>query len=187
MVLHQLQQRHSPSDCQASFPSSHVQMWELDNKQGWGPKNWWLQITVLEKTLESLLDCKEIQPVHPKENQPWIFIGRTDAKAPTLWPPDVKSWLTGKVPDAGKDWGQEEQRVAEDEMVGWHHQLNGHAPKQTPRDGEGQGSLGATVHGVMKSLTWLNNWKATTRRGWRGGAHQPTLHLAWEWGRNRCW
>ena len=96
---------------------------------------------VLEKTPESPLDCKEIKPVHPKGNQPWVFIGRTDAKAPILWPPDVKSQLIGKDPDAGKDWRQEEKGATEDEMVGWHHQLNGPKFEQAPEDGEGQESL----------------------------------------------
>ena len=96
---------------------SHVWMWELDHKEGWVLKNWCFQIVVLEKTLESLLDCKKIKPVNPKGNQPWIFIGRTDAEAPILWPPDVKSSLIGKDPDAGKDWRQKEKRVAEEEMV----------------------------------------------------------------------
>ena len=99
------------------FSSSHVWMWELDHKDGWGPKNWCFQIVVLEKTLESPLDCKEIKPVKPKGDQPWIFIGRTNAEAPIIWPPDAKSWLIGKDPDAGKDWGQKEKGVAEDEMV----------------------------------------------------------------------
>ena len=98
---------------------------------------------MLEKTLESPLDCKEIKPVNPKGNQPWIFIGRTDAKAeaPILWPPDAKSWLIRKDPDAGKDWGQEEKGTTEDEMVGWHQQLNGQKFEQAPEDGEGQESL----------------------------------------------
>ena len=101
------------------------------------------QIVALEKTLESLLDCKEIQPVHPKGNQHWIFIGRTDAEAeaPILWPPDVKSWFIGKGSDAGKDWGQEEKGATEDKMVRQHHQLNGHEFEETPGDSEGQGSL----------------------------------------------
>ena len=100
---------------------------ELDHKEGWAPKNWF-RIMVLEKTLESPLDCKEIKSVNPKGNQPWIFTERTDAEAevPILWPPDVKNWLTGKDPDAGKDWRQEEKGTTEDEMVGWHHRLNGH-------------------------------------------------------------
>ena len=104
------------------FSSSHVWMWELDHKRGWAAKNWCFRTVVLEKTLESPLDCKDIQPVHPKGNQSWIFIGRADveAEALILWPPDVKSWLTEKVPDAGKDWRQKEKGVAEDEMIRQH-------------------------------------------------------------------
>ena len=103
-------------------------MWELDYKESWVPKNWCFWIAVLEKTPESPLHCKEIQLVYPKGNQSWIFIGRTDAEAETsiLWPPDMKNWLTGIDPDAGRDWGQEEKGMTEDEMVGWHHQLNGY-------------------------------------------------------------
>ena len=110
------------------FSSSHVQMWELDHKEGWAMKNWCFQIVVLEMTLESPLDCKEIKPVNPKGNQSYIFIGRTadEAEAPVLWPPDAKSWLTGKDPDAGKYWRQEEKGMTEDEVVGWLHRLNGH-------------------------------------------------------------
>ena len=101
---------------------------ELDHKEYWALKNWCFWTAVLEKTLESPMDCKEIQSVHPKGNQSWIFIGRTDAEAetPIFWPPDVKNWLIGKDPDAGKDWRQEQKGTTEDEMVGWHHQLNGH-------------------------------------------------------------
>ena len=110
------------------FFSSHVWMWELDYKESWVLKNWCFWTVVLEKTLESPLDCKEIQPVHPKGNQSWILIGRTDAESetPILWPPDEKNWLIGKDPDAGKDWRQEEKRMTEDEMVGCHYWLNGH-------------------------------------------------------------
>ena len=109
------------------FFSSHVQMWELDHKEGWALKNWCFWTVVLEKSLESPLDCKEIQPVHSKGDQFWEFTGRTEAEAetPILWPPDAKSWLIWKDPDAGKDWGQE-KGTTEDEMVGWHHRLNGH-------------------------------------------------------------
>ena len=106
--------------------SSHVQMWELENKEGRVLRNWCFQTVVLEKTLESLLDSKEIKPVNAKGSQLWILFGRTNAEAPILWPPDVNSQLTGKDPDAGKDWGQDEKGVREDEMVGWQHQLNGH-------------------------------------------------------------
>ena len=106
---------------------SHVKMGELDHKERWAQKNWCFWTVVLEKTLESPLDCKEIQPVHPKGNQAWIFIGRTDAEAeaPIVWAPDAKNWLIGKDPDAEKDWRQE-KGTTEDEMVGWRHWLNGH-------------------------------------------------------------
>ena len=112
-------------------------MWKLDYKEDWVPKNWCFQIVVLEKTLESLLDCKEITPVNPKGDQPWILIGRTDAEteAPILWPPDVKSWLIGKDRDAGKDWGQEEKGMTEDTMVELHHPLKGHEFEHAPGDG----------------------------------------------------
>ena len=130
---HTKKERHyfpdkGPSSFQRyGFSSSHVWTWELDYKESWMPKNWCFWIAVLAKTLESPLDCKEIQLVHPKGDQSWVFIGRTDAEAeaPILWLPDVKSWLTGKDPDAGKDWRQEEKGKREDEMVGWHHWLNG--------------------------------------------------------------
>ena len=115
-------------------------MWELDYKEGWGQKNWCLQIGVLEKTPESPLDSTEIKPIDLKGSQPWIFIGRTDAKALMLWLSDVKSWLIGKDSDAGKDWEQE-KGPAEDEMVEWHHRLNGHEFEQILGDSEGQGSL----------------------------------------------
>ena len=110
------------------FSSGHVWMWDLDYKESWVLKNWCFWTVVLEKTLDSPLDCKEIQPVHPKGDQFWVFIGRTDAEAetPILWPPDMKSWLIWKDPDAGRDWGQEEKGMTEDEMVGWHHWFNGH-------------------------------------------------------------
>ena len=116
---------------------------------------------VLEKTLESPLDYKEIKPVHPKGNQYWIFIGRTDAKAetPILWPPDAKNWLIGKDPDAGRDWGQEEKGTTEDEMAGWHHWLNGHEFEQAPEIGDGQGSLACCSAWGRKELDtteWLN-------------------------------
>ena len=126
---------HSQS---CGLSSSHVWMWELDHKEGWMLK---LLNCDLEKTLASPLGSMEIKPVNPKGNQPWILIGRADAEAPIFWPPDVKSWLIGKDPDAGKDWGQEEKRAAEDEMVGWHHRLDGHELGWTPGDGEGQGGL----------------------------------------------
>ena len=105
---------------------SNVWMWELDYKESWAPKNWCFWTVVLEKTIESPFSCKEIQPIHPKWNKSWLFIGRTDAEAPILLPPDVKNWFIGKDPDAGKDWRWEQKGTTEDEMVGWHHRLNGH-------------------------------------------------------------
>ena len=103
-------------------------MWELDYKESWAPRYWCFWTVVLEKTLESPLECKEIQPVHPKRDQSWVFIGRIDvaAETPVLWPPDAKSWLIWKDPEAGKDWRREEKGTTEDEMIGWHHRLNGH-------------------------------------------------------------
>ena len=117
-----------PSSQSYGFSSSHVWMWELDHKESWAPKNWCFWTVVLEKTLQSPLDCKEIQPVHLKWNQSWIFIGRIDAEAetPILWPPDVKNWLIWKDPDSGKNWRWEEKGMTEDEIVGWHLQLNGY-------------------------------------------------------------
>ena len=117
-----------PSSQRYGFSSGQVWMWELDYKESWAPKHWWFWTVMLEKTLESPLDCKEIQPVHPKGNQSWVFIGRTyiEAETPILWPPDVKSWLIWKDPDAGKDWKWEEKGMTEDEMVGWHQWLKGH-------------------------------------------------------------
>ena len=118
------------------FSSSHVWIWELYYKETWALKNWCFWTVVLEKTLESPLNCKEIQPIHPKGNQSWIFIGRTDAEAetPVLWPPDAKNWLIWKDPDAGNYWRREEKGTTEDEMVGWHHQLIGHESKQNLQD-----------------------------------------------------
>ena len=118
----------SPSSQGYGFSSSQVWMWELDYKESWAPKNWSFWTVVLDKTLESPLDCKEIQPVHPKGNQSWIFTGRThvEAETPILWPLDAKNWLIGNDSDAGKDWRQEEKGMTEDEMLKWHHRLNGH-------------------------------------------------------------
>ena len=124
------------------FSSSHVRMWELDNKKGWA-LNWCLRIVVLEKTLESPLDCKKIKFVNPKGNRPRTFIRRTDAEAEALilWILDAKNWLIGKNPDAGKEWRQEEKGTTEDEIVGWHNQLDGCEFEQAPGVGDGQGSL----------------------------------------------
>ena len=136
-------------------------MWELDCKESWAPKNGYFWTAMLEKTLESPLDCKEIQLVHPKGDRSWVFIGRTDVEAeiPVLWPPDVKSWLIGKDPDAGKDWGQEEKGMTEDEMVGWHHRLNGHGFVGTLGFGDRRGGLACCSSWVCKvsdMTDWLN-------------------------------
>ena len=143
------------------FSISHIWMWELDSKESWALKNWCFWTVVLEKTLENPLDCKEIQPVHPKGDQSWVFIGSTDVEAetPILWPPDGKNWLTGKDPDAGKDCRWEEKGMTEDETVGWHHWLDGHEFEQAPGDGDGQGDLArCSPWGRKQSDTteWLN-------------------------------
>ena len=139
-------------------------MWELDCEEGWAPKNWCFWTVVLEKTLESPLDCKEIQPVHSEGDRPWDFFGRNDAKAeaPVLWPPYVKSWLIGKDSDAGRDWGQEEKGSTEDEMAGWHHRLDGCEFEWTPGIGDGQGGLvccdswGHRELDITEQLNWTD-------------------------------
>ena len=158
------------------FSASHMRMWELDHKEGWALKNWCFQSVVLEKTLESPVDSKEIQPVHPKGNQPWIFIGKTDteAEAPILWPPDTKSQIFGKDPDAGKDWRQE-METTEDEIVGWYHRLNGHGFETIPGDGEGEGglvcfsSLGRkkldTTEQQQKDSLSVYRWEGSSKEG----------------------
>ena len=176
------------------FSSSHVQMWQLDHKEGWVPKNWCLWTIVLEKTLESPLDCKNIQPGNPKGNQPWIFTGRTDAEAeaPILWPYDAKSWLLGKDPDVGEDRRQEEKGMTEDEMVGWHYRLNGHEPEQAPGDGEGQRSLVCCSpwgrkdsdmteqmnNNNKKSRQWPSSWKfSPPQNSWNNPLTQECMKL----------
>ena len=139
---HIKRQRHyfvdkGPSSQGYVFSSGHVWMWKLEYKESWALKNWCFWTVVLEKTLESPFDCKEIQPVHPKVDQSWTV----EAETPILWPPDAKSWLTWKDPDARKDWGQEEKGTTEDEIVGWHHWLNGHGFRWTLVVGDGQGGL----------------------------------------------
>ena len=143
--------------------SGHVWMWELDCEESWAPKNRCFWIVVLEKTLESPLDCKEVQPVHPKGNQSWLFIGRADAEAetPILWLPHGKSWLIGKDPDAGRDWGQEEKGTTEDEMAGWHHWLNGGESEWTPGVGDGQGSLACCGSWGHKESDMTERWNCT--------------------------
>ena len=150
------------------FSSSHVWMWELDSKESWVLKNWCFWIVVLDKILESPLDCKEIQPVHPKGNQSWISIGRTDAEAetPICWSPDLKNWLIWKDPDAGKDWEQEEKGMIEDEMVGWHYRLNWHESEWGPGVGVGPGNVAYCSPWAPKEWTWLSDW---TELNWNVG------------------
>ena len=140
------------------FSSSHVWMWEVNHKESWALKNWCFWTVVLEKTLESPLDCKEIKPVHPKGNHSWIFIGRTDAETPILWPPDAKNWLIGKDPNTGEDWRQEEKGTTEDEMVEWHHRLNGHESEQVWELVTDRETWHAAFHGFSKSWTQLSDW-----------------------------
>ena len=159
-------QRHhfvnkGPSSQSHGFSRCHIWMWEFNHKEGWVLKNWCFWIVVLEKTLESPLDSKEIKPVNPKGNKPWITIGRIDAEAeaPIVRPPDVKNWLTGKDPDDGKD-SRQEKGTTEDEMVGWHHQLDGHEFEQAPRVGDGQRSLACYSPWGSKELDMTErlNW-----------------------------
>jgi len=142
------------SQC-CGFSSSHVWMWELDYKENWAPKNWCFWAVVLEKTLESPLDCKDVKPVNPKWNQSWTFMRKTDAEAeaPTIWPPDARNWLIRKDPNAGKNWRQEEKGRIKYDMVGWHHRLDGQEFGQASGVHDGQ-----TVHGVSKSQTGLSDW-----------------------------
>ena len=148
-----------PSSQCYGFSSGHVWMWKLDREEGWAPKNWCFWTVVLEKTPESPLDCKKIQPVHSKGDHSCVFIGRTDAKAetPILWPPHVKSWLIGKDSDAWRDWGKEEKGMIEDEMAGWRHWLDGHEFElwELVMDRE---AWRAAIHGVAKSQTRLSDW-----------------------------
>ena len=163
---HIKKQRHyfankGPSSQGYGVSSSHVWMWELDDKENWTLKNWCCWTVVLEKTLESPLDCKEIQPVHSEGGQSWVFFGRNDAKAetPVIWPPHAKNGFIGKDSDAGRDWGQESKGVTEDEMAGWHHRLNGCEFEWTPGVGDWQGGLACCNSWDCKELyttEWLN-------------------------------
>ena len=147
-------------------------MWELDYKENWALKNWCFWTVVLEKTLESPLDCKEIKSVNPKGNQSWIFIGSTDAQVetPILWSPHVKTWLNGKDSGAGRDWGQEEKGTTEDEMAGWHHRLDGRESEWTPGVGDGQGGLeccdswGCKESDTTEQLNWTEEGKQSFLR-----------------------
>ena len=184
MRQHIKNQRHhfvnkGPSSQGYSFPSGHVWMWELDYKESWAQKNWCFWTMVLEKALESPLDYKEIQPIHPKGDQSWVFIGRTDAEAetPILWPPDAKSWLIWKDPDVGKDWGQEEQGVTEDKMVRWPHWLNRHVFRWTLGVGDGQGGL-----------AWYSSWghkesDRTERLNW---TELNLMNWFWKFFKSKC-
>ena len=155
---HIKKQRHyfadkSPSSQIYGFSSNHVRIWELDYKESWALKNWCFWTVVLEKSLESPLDFKEIQPVHPEGNQSCIFIWRTDAEVetPILWSPHATNWLIGKDRDVGRDWRQEEEKgMTEDEIVGWHHQLNGHEFEQTLGVSDGQETWCAAIHGSQR-------------------------------------
>ena len=152
-------------------------MWVLDYKEGWMPKKWCFWTVVLEKTLESPLDCKEIQSVHSEGDQPWDFFRRNDAIAetPVLWPPHGKSWLIGKDSDAGRDWGQEEKGMTEDEMPGWHQWLDGRESEWTPGDGDGlREAWRAVIHGVAKSRTRLSDW---TELNWKGEFNNIEIFL----------
>ena len=157
-------------------------MWELDCEESWVPKNWCFWTAVLVKTLESPLDCKEIQPVHYKGNQSWVFIGRTDDKAetPILWPPHAKSWLIGKDSDAWRDWGQEEKGMTEDEMAGWHHRLDGHEFVWTPGVGDGQGGLACCDSWGHKESDTIEqlNW---TELKWKHNQQKIGLKIYWVW------
>ena len=143
---------------------------ELDSEESWALKNWCFWTVVLEKTLESPLDCKEIQPVHPKGDQSWVFIGRTDAEAetPILWPLHARSWLVGKDPDAGRDWGQEEKGTTEDEIAGWHHQPDGRECEWAPGVGDGQGGLECCYSWGCKELDTTERLKWVSERKSRG-------------------
>ena len=163
---HIQKQRHyfankGPSSQGYGSSCGHAWMWELDCEEGWALKNWCFWTVVLEKTLVSPLDCREIQPVHPKGNQSWVFFGSTDVKAetPILWPPHAKSWLIGKDSDARRDWGQEEKGMTEDEVAGWHHQLDERESRWTPGDGDGQWGLACCNSWGREELDtteWLN-------------------------------
>ena len=160
--------KKGPSRQSYGFSSSHVWMWELEYKESWAPKNWCFWTVVLEKTLESPLDCKEIKPVNPQGDQSWIFIGRTDAEAetPILWPSDARNWLIGKYPDAEKDWRWEEKGTTEDKMIKWNHQLDGHEFEQALGVTDGQGSLGCCSPWGRKEsdMTKWQNWLVINKR-----------------------
>ena len=169
------------------FSSSHVWMWELDYKESWAQNNWCFWTVVLEKTLESPLDCKEIQPVQPKGDQSWVFTGGTDieAETPILWLPDAKSWLIWKDPDAGKDWGQVEKEMTQDEMAGWHHWHYEHGFGWTLGVGDGQGGLAPCGSWDCKEsdMTERLNWtKLNPRLVWFSTLPWMNKLNYWEFG-----
>ena len=170
-----------PSSQGYGFSSGHVWMWELDCEESWAPKNWCFWTVVLEKILESPLNSKEIQPVHSEGDQPWDFFGRNDAKTetPVLWPPHVKSWFIGKDPDAGRDWGQEEKGMTEDEMAGWYAWLDGSESEWTPGVGDGQGGLVCCDSWGRKEsdMTERLNWTELCMLGWI--EYLPKILLLW--------
>ena len=155
-------------------------MWQLDCEEGWALKNWCFWTVVLEKTLESPMDCKEIQPVDSKGDQSWVFFGKNDVKVetPILWPPHVKSWLIRKDSDAGRDWGQEEKGTTEDEMAGWHHWLDRCEFERTPGVGDGQGGLACCSSWGRKSRTRLSDW---TELNWTFSKHLSVLYSPFLW------
>ena len=174
------------------FFSSHLLMLELDDKEYWVPKNWCSWTVVLEKTLESPLGCNEIKSVNPKENQSWIFIGRANAEAPILWPLDAKNWLTGKDPEAGKQWRQEEKRMTEDEIIRWHHQLNAREFEQAPGIGDRLGSLACCSSWRHKSWTWVNDWNELqnivyTFFAFKSSSFSHVLPFLWAHHSTRSW
>ena len=176
-----------PSSQGYGFSIGHVWMRELDCEEGWALNNWCFWNVVMEKTLESSLDCKEIQPVHSR-NQPWVFFGRNDAKAETLvlWPPHSKSWLIGKDSDAGRDWGQEEKGTTEDEMAGWRHRLDGCEFEWTPGVGDGQGGLvcrdsrGRKVLDTTKRLNWTELTDLDSRTESPISQETPQFQANWD-------
>ena len=190
---HIQKQRHyfankGPSSQGYGFSSSHVWMWELDHKESWAQKNWCFWFVVLEKTLESPLDCKEIQPVHSEGDQPWVFFGRNDAKAetPVLWPPHEKNWLIGKDSDAGRDWGQEEKGMTKDEMAGWHRWLNGREFEWTLGVGDGQGGLACCDSWGCKELDMTERLNWTELKEF-GDLDWIKMALCWQGVRSRTW
>ena len=172
------------------FSRSHIWMWELDHKESWAPKNWCFWTVVLEKTLESSLDCKEIKPVNHKGNQSWIFIGRTDAETetPILWPPDAKNWLLRKDPDAGKNWRQEEKGTTEAVMVGWHHWCNGREFEQALGVGDAQESLaccsspwGHKESNTTEQLNWTEHHSTAAAGTMDQFSSVQSLSRVWLW------